>query len=104
LASSAFLSSLSACRDLIANILPQGFTAALDPLEALATTSWQSMTGGISTPFGEIVNIQKHWDAPIVQKVKESLLLNAQDEYTHARLLASSSPHAGDWLNAALRR
>ena len=43
---------------------------------------------------------QKKWDAPVVQELSRSLLENAAEERTKARLLASMCKESGAWLNA----
>jgi hypothetical protein len=53
-----------------------------------------------SIPVAENKSVHKAWDKPIVSHFLTSLLQNANDDYTIARLLAVSSPHASDWLNA----
>ena len=39
-------------------------------------------------------------DMASVRAGKDILWMNAEDSYTRARLLATSSPHSGDWLLA----
>ena len=45
-------------------------------------------------------NAQRNWDQQIVKKTAATLLQAANDAYSKARLLATSRPHAGDWLSA----
>ena len=45
--------------------------------------------------------VQRNWDMGVISKTKSLLLSTAGDDYSRARLLAVSSPHAGDWLNAS---
>ena len=76
---------------------------AQDPLLAIATQHWKSLlstgAGNTTLPTGDLSR-QKTWDSPIVTESFQSLLSAAPDDYTRARLLAVSSPHAGDWLKA----
>src|SRR6201995_1410523 len=47
------------------------------------------------------VAVQQNGDLGIISKTKSLLFSTARDDYIRARLLAVSSPHAGDWLNAS---
>ena len=51
-------------------------------------------------PDGLASQRQKSWDSVIVSNVSETLLANAPDSISRARLLAASSKEAGAWLNA----
>src|ERR1700743_1881579 len=43
---------------------------------------------------------QRMWEQEFVDNTFNQLLSRAPDDYTRTRLLAVSSLHAGDWLNA----
>ena len=49
---------------------------------------------------GDRAKIQRSWDFPRVMLCADSLLDNALDDSTRARMLAVSSPKSGAWLNA----
>jgi hypothetical protein len=98
-APSAFLASISGAALLMSEILPHRLSSATDPFVILARDAWTSL-GGSSPPTGSLISSQHEWDKEIVSKVKDDLFASAADDYTRARLLAVSSPHAGDWLNA----
>ena len=59
--------------------------------------SWRGASGGASLP--DDPRRQKAWDLPIVEKIWEKMLLEA-DQVCRARLLATAQKESGAWLNA----
>ena len=57
--------------------------------------------GGEIPPTGLDANAQRNWDQQIIKKSAATLLQAANDAYSKACLLATSAPHAGDWLSAS---
>ena len=101
LAPSAYLASAAASVQLVSAILPIRMGGISDPHRDHALSVWTSL-GGSNHPTGLAMNSQKAWDGPIVRHVFDRVFSMAQDDYTRARLLAVSAPHAGDWLVAPL--
>jgi len=99
-ASSAFLASVHGATILISSILPQRHLSTVDPTIDISLNAWCSLSA-LSPPTGPAMSVQRNWDMGIISKSRSLLLSAARDDYTHARLLAVSSPHAGDWLNAS---
>ena len=66
-----------------------------------AFLSWkENLPEDISPPSPTNTHQQKAWDQPRVQHRFDSLISNASDPHTKARLLASSAKESGAWLNA----
>ena len=61
---------------------------------------WKAIDSRFIEPVGDKRQRQKSWDLPVAQVVLQDLVNEATAPTTRARLLAVSSPHAGDWLNA----
>jgi hypothetical protein len=99
LAPSAFLASAAGSADLISEILPSEMSTKQDNCTTKALAAWHVL-GGNNPPVGQAASVQRNWDAAIVEHVKASLIQNAIDDYSKARLQAVTSPHAGEWLNA----
>jgi hypothetical protein len=100
LAPSAFLASASAAAVLVSEMLPLSFQTSINPSIALAETAWSNVAG-ILPLIGDTRKHQRTWDRIIVEVEKNRQLSYAANDYDKARLLSVSSPHAGDWLNAA---
>ena len=47
-----------------------------------------------------IIIIQKAWDGLVATNYQSAILSRAQSTVDRARLLATASPHSGDWLHA----
>ena len=60
---------------------------------------WKTKGQGLDEPEGESVFSQRAWDTPYIKFVQNNLLENA-DQFSRARLLASSEPESGSWLSA----
>src|SRR6476469_761626 len=99
LAPSAYLSSAYGSADLVVSILPGSYLSIPDVTLEKALQDWHGQ-GGIIHPNIEEASKQRIWDNSIIAKNKEYLFSQASDDYTRARLLAVTSPHAGDWLKA----
>ena len=99
IAPSAYLASASGTASLVSAILPIRLQGIPDPCIEHAYTNWFALCGS-TPPIGAEVNIQREWDKVVISYVYDQLLVAAPYDYTRARLLALSSPHAGDWLNA----
>ena len=99
IAPSAYLASASGAASLISSILPQRLLGSTDCRVDQALAAWVAQ-GGTTPPTGDSTSRQRAWDQEIVSKTLSHLLESATDDYTRARLLAVSSPHASDWLNA----
>ena len=99
IAPSAYLASASGSTSLVSSILPLRLQGVPDPWIDQAMAAWMAL-GGSTPPSGASIGSQRVWDQEIVRKTFIQLIALAPDDYTRARLLAVSSPHAGDWLNA----
>ena len=60
---------------------------------------WKSLSSD-EVPAPRLRRVQKAWDRPIASRIQDEILGRASDVNDKARLLASASPHAGDWLTA----
>src|SRR6478609_11234037 len=98
-APSAFLASVAGTSALVSSILASSQPLSVHRGESQALTMWSDLGGDIP-PTGVNTSIQKCWDVPIIKSIAERLLSDAPDDYSRARLLAVSAPHASDWLNA----
>ena len=99
LAPSAFLASAAGTRDLQDKILPVAFPDQDE--EYLRIQGVWSETSGVSAPSeGASLKRQSSWDSAVCQRVRNSLMSNATDSHTRARLLAVSAELSSDWLHA----
>ena len=72
-----------------------------DPLSRLTSSGHLCREPAkLSKPAGEQCRIQKTWDSLVSANQMTSILTRTSNETDKARLLAASSPHAGDWLHA----
>jgi len=99
LAPSAFLASAAASLNLIKIIVPSRLQSFPIPHQDMALSIW-SQGHDNPPPLGTAACIQKNWDASKVMKTADSLLENACDDVTRARLLAVSAKESGAWLHA----
>ena len=99
LAPSAFLASAAGSSDLIHQILPSHLRDSPIPNYDDALTSW-AQGHDQPPPDAPASHQQKSWDTTRVRATADSLLDNAPDDMSRARLLAASSKEAGAWLNA----
>ena len=99
IAPSAYLASASGTAALVSTILPDRLQTVFDQYTPQALAAWTAL-GGSTPPSGDSASSQRAWDQEIVQKPTDHLLAAAPDDYNRARLMAVSSPHSGDWLNA----
>ena len=98
LAPSAFLASAASTQDLQSQIL-RGCEIGVDLSIDMTKSLWQSRYEAIE-PHPEIAHRQRAWDQAAIDNAVGMLFQNCRDERDRARLLAVSSPHAGDWLHA----
>ena len=98
LAPSTFSATAAATRNLQSLILGDRFMDN-SPCEDAARALWSSFTSA-AFPVGEAASKQSHWDKPVVEAAFNRLLEKQSSAVSRARLLAVSSPHSGDWLNA----
>ena len=99
LAPSAFLASAAASSDLVHHIVPLRLQGSPLPNVDDASVLW-SKDHNRAPPEGVAQHQQKAWDIPKTSALAESLLENAPDPRSRARLLASSAWESGAWLNA----
>jgi hypothetical protein len=98
IAPSAFLSSVASTAVLVSLMLPDPIKSIQDDRLHDALACWQSF-GGSNALTDDFAKKQKNWDSVIISNDKNRLLQVA-DETSKARILATMSPHAGDWLLA----
>ena len=96
---STFLSSAAALSTLFAQILPQT-TPIPTPSYSEALSEWSKGLSGPSSSQDDDVKLQTVWDFPHIEKSVSSLVAYANDDITHARLHAVSTPESGAWLHA----
>ncbi len=98
LAPSAYLSSTSATRDLVLQILPLRLRSVPVPFKSVAMSLWSAGTN-MPPPVDTDAYLQKSWDRCKIDKLSTDLLESAPDASSRARLLAVSAPESGAWLN-----
>ena len=98
LAPSAYLSSTSATRDLVLQILPLRLRSVPVPFKSVAMSLWSAGTN-MPPPVDTDAYLQKSWDRCKINKLSTDLLESAPDAASRARLLAVSAPESGAWLN-----
>ena len=93
-----FISSALSASSLVDAILSS--VPDLAPFEvSTEVETWKSNGQGLVEPDGESSFRQRAWDTPHIEFVQRNLLENA-DQFSRARLLASSQPESGSWLSA----
>ena len=101
LSAPAYLSSLYGADSLSSSILRTTSILPQDALLVKATSFWSKLAGTSVLPVpASSLALQKSWDTPVTTATLQTLLSTAADVHSRARLLAVSSPHAGDWLKA----
>jgi hypothetical protein len=96
---SAYLASAHGSSALVADILGISATDFLtSSIVNQAKHHWEASASQPSTIVTQTFQ-QKVWDQPIINKLVDNLIKDAAGT-SLGRLLAVSSPHAGDWLNA----
>lgn len=99
----AFLASSYGCRDISAAALPV-YCQDADVDQTKALSCYQTICEDLA--ITDIVvpppapEKQASWDFPLIKAKMDTLLAHASTNTEKARLLAVTSPHAGDWLNA----
>ena len=100
LASSCFLSSAAASRDLVVHILPGYLSQSPLLFVDQALSAWSSVHPDLWQPSGVDRFVQRAWDAPGLLATFDSLLCGTPNDKVRGRLLTVSSPEADAWLNA----
>ena len=98
LAPSAYLASAAGCSTLVQQLIPPS-VALPDPNIESAISHW-SLGHSEPPPSPPDSFQQRVWDAPHVVATYNSLLEQAQDHQTKARLMAVSCSETGAWLSA----
>jgi hypothetical protein len=70
-----------------------------DPDGELCMAKWLTLSNFTQYP---IKNLQKDWEAPILDKLSSLLMGKSTNPEDKARLLAASTKESGAWLNATL--
>ena len=83
----------------MAKLLPAHLRSIQDPLLSQAEVIWQSLANSSTLPGGAEASLQRCWDDGTSLAISSHLLLQA-GPISRARLLASSAPSSGAWLNA----
>ena len=99
LATSCYLSSTAAARDLVSLILTHFSPPSLSLVND-ARHLWCQRAPSVDPPSGDDTCLQNKWDWPQVASTLQSLLESSSDDLIRARLLAVSVPESGAWLNA----
>ena len=97
----AFIASSFKSATIVEKLINPSNGAHFSLLLSEATIAWKAIDSRLSEPVGDVRQRQMGWDFPVAQVILKDLLNDATVPTTRARLLAVSSPHAGDWLNAA---
>ena len=93
-----FISSALSASSLVEAILSS--VPDLAPFEvSIEVEIWKSKGQGLVEPSCESGFRQRAWDTPYIEFIQKNLLENA-DQFSSARLLASSQPKSGSWLSA----
>ena len=101
LAPSTFMASAAGCSGIVSLILHTNIDIASQPwpeIEA-AMILWRE-GHGITPPPTPLSYQQRLWDAQRIAVSMESLLKKASDSLSRARLLSTTNPESGVWLNA----
>jgi hypothetical protein len=100
LAPSAFLASAASTADLQTLLLPAQLHMIPDTALESSLVAWRSNSNtSVAVPDQPSSSQQRAWDDICCQVVLDALL-NSADVTSKARILAASSPHSADWLNA----
>ena len=99
LALPTFLASVTASADFISQLLPSRLRHVTDPAVISAQNAWTSLSH-VPCPFPPFSSAQKSWDWPLLKLKFDNVMSAAQSPVGRARLLAVTSPHSGDFLNA----
>jgi hypothetical protein len=92
----AFLASIACTKDLVSSITGSS-TGITDPDYDAALETWFILAESAQVPDS---NIQRDWEAPILDKLTLSLVEDASIPMDKARLLATATKESGAWLNA----
>ena len=95
----AFISSLHSTSELVEAVLLNVNHLAVDHELELAEGEWTRRVGGASLAEGVDKCRQRTWDLPLAEFTRDQLL-NAADQVSRARILASSCKESGLWLQA----
>jgi hypothetical protein len=96
LAIPAYLASIASTSDLVSQI-SAAFPNTPNPAREEALSSWFEISGEEVVPLS---NLQRAWEAPILEKISTSLIANASSLTSEARIRASLRKESGAWLNA----
>jgi hypothetical protein len=100
LAPSAYLASAAGATVLLSRLLPVRLLTIDDPCTAVALTAWRlQVNPSALPPDTSTCTQQSSWDNACCQQVASSLLDEAANSESKARLLASVEDTAGAWLN-----
>lgn len=94
----AFLASVYSTMDLVSELLPNSPDINLNKEYNSALTEWCGRSEQQAPT--DSAHSQRAWDEPLSLKAYTTLLNNAQDRETRARLLAVATQESGAWLNA----
>ncbi|XP_055339110.1 uncharacterized protein LOC129588765 [Paramacrobiotus metropolitanus] len=92
----AYLASIHATQGLVSRLLPHQGGVNVSDHVAL----WRYLSDDASPPLPESRNSQRAWDTPYCMAEQATLLHEAVDPTTKARLLASATPESGYWTHA----
>ena len=96
----AFIASSIKCSTIVEKLLNSNDTAYFTFLLSEAINTWKALDQRLIEPVADARKRQRSWDLPVAEVILRDLIDNTTVPATRARLLAVSSPHAGDWLNA----
>lgn len=100
LALPAFISSSLKCSAMVDQLLSKTDS---DPFRSLVSDTiivWKAQDARLAEPLAEAQFCQRSWDLPLAKLHLADLIASASDPCNKGRLLAVSSPNAGEWLNA----
>jgi hypothetical protein len=96
-ATHSFLASFHSCKNLVDQVLPS-YLDSVDVNVVDATRDWT--LEGHTIPNAADARTQSKWEVQKFTKLQATLINTSHDEVQKARILAASSPHSGDWLQA----
>lgn len=102
LALPAFLSSVAASCGTVQQLLPPRFMNSGESncsWYRSAQVKWQSLSSK-PLPESHLTGVQKVWDSALITAKFQAVMSAAQTQADRARLIAASSLHAGEFLNA----
>ena len=96
----AFIASSFKSSAITGQLLSKEHLAPFTALLSEAVVTWKAFDSRLSEPTTSSRGVQKNWDLPVAELRLKGLIEGASSDIARSRLLATSAPGAGVWLNA----